>query len=110
MWQRAVDAWRKLPSDADAVFDREVTIDVEAITPQVTWGTSPEHVIGVDGRIPDPQAIADPERRAAIETALAYMGLKGGAPIAMVTEPTRPFSSSTSVAAQHTSATWPRRS
>jgi 3-isopropylmalate/(R)-2-methylmalate dehydratase large subunit len=82
MWQRAVDAWRKLPSDADAVFDREVTIDVEAITPQVTWGTSPEHVVGVDGLIPDPQAIADPERRAAIETALAYMGLKAGAPIA----------------------------
>jgi 3-isopropylmalate/(R)-2-methylmalate dehydratase large subunit len=82
MWQQAVDAWRKLPSDPDAVFDREVTIDVEAITPQVTWGTSPEHVVGVDGRIPDPQAIADPERRAAIETALAYMGLKGGAPIA----------------------------
>ena len=81
MWQRAVEAWRKLPSDADAVFDREVVIDVEAITPQVTWGTSPEHVIGVDGRVPDPQAIADPERRAAIETALAYMGLKGGAPI-----------------------------
>jgi 3-isopropylmalate/(R)-2-methylmalate dehydratase large subunit len=82
MWQRAVDAWRKLPSDPDAVFDREVTIDVEQITPQVTWGTSPEHVVGVDGYIPDPQSIADPERRAAIETALAYMGLKGGAPIA----------------------------
>jgi 3-isopropylmalate/(R)-2-methylmalate dehydratase large subunit len=82
MWRQAVEAWRKLPSDADAVFDREVTIDVEAITPQVTWGTSPEHVIGVDGRIPDPQTIADPERRAAIETALAYMGLVAGAPIA----------------------------
>ncbi len=82
MWQQAVEAWRQLPSDADAVFDREVVIDVEAITPQVTWGTSPEHVVGVDGRIPDPQAIADPARRAAIETALDYMGLKPGAPIA----------------------------
>ncbi|THD68649.1 MAG: 3-isopropylmalate dehydratase large subunit [Bradyrhizobium sp.] len=82
MWRQAVEAWRQLPSEADAVFDREVVIDVEAITPQVTWGTSPEHVVGVDGRIPDPQAIADPARRAAIETALDYMGLKPGAPIA----------------------------
>ena len=81
MWQRAVEAWRQLPSDADAVFDREVVIDVEAIIPQVTWGISPEHVIGVDGHVPDPQGIADPARRAAIETALDYMGLKPGAPI-----------------------------
>ena len=57
MWQRAVEAWRQLPSDADAVFDREVVIDVEAIIPQVTWGISPEHVIGVDGHVPDPRAI-----------------------------------------------------
>src|ERR1700710_1050095 len=82
MWQRAVAAWRQLPSDPDAVFDREVVIDVEAIVPQITWGISPEHVIGVDGRIPDPKDIADPARRSAIETALDYMGLKGGAPIA----------------------------
>jgi 3-isopropylmalate/(R)-2-methylmalate dehydratase large subunit len=82
MWQQALKAWRDLPSDADAVFDKEVVIDVEKIIPQVTWGISPEHVIGVDGRIPDPRAIDDPERRAAIETALDYMGLKPGAPIA----------------------------
>jgi 3-isopropylmalate/(R)-2-methylmalate dehydratase large subunit len=82
MWERAIDAWRRLPSDADAVFDREVTIDVEKIIPQVTWGISPEHVIGVDGRIPDPQGVSDPERRAAIQTALDYMGLTPGAPIA----------------------------
>jgi 3-isopropylmalate/(R)-2-methylmalate dehydratase large subunit len=82
MWEQAVAAWRQLPSDPDAVFDREVTIDVASIIPQVTWGISPEHVIGVDGHVPDPQAIADPARRAAIETALDYMGLKGGAAIA----------------------------
>ena len=82
MWERAVKAWRELPSDADAVFDRKSSIDVTKIIPQVTWGTSPEHVIGVDGRIPDPQTIDDPARRAAIETALDYMGLKPGAPIA----------------------------
>jgi 3-isopropylmalate/(R)-2-methylmalate dehydratase large subunit len=82
MWEQAVAAWRKLPSDADAVFDREVVIDVEKIIPQVTWGISPEHVIGVDGRVPDPSEVADPARRAAIETALDYMGLVPGAPIA----------------------------
>jgi 3-isopropylmalate/(R)-2-methylmalate dehydratase large subunit len=81
MWDRAVAAWRQLPSDADAVFDREVLIDVEKIIPQVTWGISPEHVVGIDGRIPDPQQISDPVRRTAIETAIDYMGLKPGAPI-----------------------------
>src|SRR5205085_4153950 len=79
MWDRAVAAWRQLPSDPDAVFDREVVIDVGKIIPQVTWGISPEHVIGVDDRIPDPEAIADPTRRAAMETALGYMDLKPGA-------------------------------
>ncbi|HZR74264.1 3-isopropylmalate dehydratase large subunit [Bradyrhizobium sp.] len=82
MWDRAVAAWRKLPSDADAVFDREVTIDVNRIIPQITWGISPEHVVGVDGHVPDPAEIADPGRRTAIETAIDYMGLKAGAPIA----------------------------
>jgi len=82
VWDRAVRAWRQLPSDPDALFDREVVIDVNKIIPQVTWGISPEHVIGVDGRIPDPQTIDDPIRRSAVETALDYMGLTGGAPIA----------------------------
>ncbi len=82
MWEQAVAAWRKLTSDPDAVFDREVVIDVEKIIPQVTWGISPEHVVGVDGRVPDPSEITDPARRAAIETALDYMGLAAGAPIA----------------------------
>ncbi len=81
MWERAVAAWRQLPSDADAVFDREVTIDVNRIIPQVTWGISPEHVVGVDGHVPNPADIADPARRTAIETAIDYMGLKAGAPI-----------------------------
>jgi len=82
MWAQAVAAWRRLPSDPDAVFDREVVIDVASIEPQVTWGISPEHVIGIDGHIPDPQATDDPERRAALQTALDYMGLEAGAPIA----------------------------
>ena len=58
IWEEALRAWRQLPSDPDAVFDKEVVIDVEKIIPQVTWGISPEHVVGVDGRIPDPQADA----------------------------------------------------
>jgi 3-isopropylmalate/(R)-2-methylmalate dehydratase large subunit len=82
MWEQAVRVWRQLPSDPNAHFDREVLIDVTKIIPQVTWGTSPEHVVGVDGCIPDPQAIVDPARRAAVETALDYMGLKPGSPIA----------------------------
>jgi 3-isopropylmalate/(R)-2-methylmalate dehydratase large subunit len=82
MWEQAVRVWRQLPSDPNAHFDREVLIDVTKIIPQVTWGTSPEHVVGVDGCIPDPQAIVDPARRAAVETALEYMGLKPGSPIA----------------------------
>ena len=82
MWELALNAWRRLPSDVNAAFDKEVIIDVAKIIPQVTWGISPEHVIGVDGHIPDPKAIDDPIRRAAIETALDYMGLTPGAPIA----------------------------
>jgi 3-isopropylmalate/(R)-2-methylmalate dehydratase large subunit len=82
MWERALKAWKQLPSDANAVFDKEITIDVTKIKPQVTWGISPEHVIGVDGNIPDPATVEDPARRAALETALDYMGLKAGAPIA----------------------------
>ena len=82
MWEQATNAWRQLPSDPDAIFDREVVVDVEKLIPQVTWGISPEHVIGVDGHIPDPRSVDDPARRTAIETALDYMGLKGGAPIA----------------------------
>ncbi len=78
IWEQAVKAWRQLPSDLDANFDKEVLIDVTRIIPQVTWGISPEHVVGVDGRIPDPRAIDDPARRAAVETALDYMGLKPG--------------------------------
>src|SRR5437660_3680920 len=54
MWERAVKAWRQLPSDPDAVFDREVVIDTKTIIPQVTWGISPEHDIGVDGHVLDP--------------------------------------------------------
>ena len=82
LWLRAVEAWLRLPSDPGAAYDREVLIDVGRIAPQITWGTSPEHVISVDGRIPDPAGIADEDRRKAVERALDYMGLQAGASIA----------------------------
>ena len=82
LWDRAVADWRGLPSDPDARFDREVEIDVARIVPQITWGTSPEHVVGVDERVPDPAAVGNPDRRRAMEAALEYMGLQPGAPIA----------------------------
>jgi 3-isopropylmalate/(R)-2-methylmalate dehydratase large subunit len=81
-WDAAVRDWRTLPSDPDAHFDREVAIDVDRIAPQITWGTSPEHVVGVDGRIPDPAAVGDVDRRNALQAALDYMDLKPGALIA----------------------------
>jgi 3-isopropylmalate/(R)-2-methylmalate dehydratase large subunit len=77
-WTRAVTYWRTLASDADALFDAQVTIDVATIKPQVTWGTSPEMVTTVDGTVPDPVQEPDPVRRAGIAHALAYMGLTPG--------------------------------
>ncbi len=78
LWERAVAAWRKLHSDADAVFDRVVELRGEEIAPQVTWGTSPEMVLPVDGVVPDPARIDNATRRAATERALEYMGLEPG--------------------------------
>ena len=82
MFDAAVRDWRTLPSDPGAEFDREVDIDVSKIVPQITWGTSPEHVVGIDQPIPDPSKVSDPNRRKAMETALDYMGLAPGTPIA----------------------------
>jgi 3-isopropylmalate/(R)-2-methylmalate dehydratase large subunit len=77
----AVTHWRTLVTDRDAVFDREVHIDVVEIRPQITWGTSPEHVVAIDGAIPDPQRESDPARREAMLAALEYMELRPGQPI-----------------------------
>ena len=78
LWEQAVVAWRDLVSDPDAVFDREVRLEAAAIRPQVTWGTSPEMVVPVDGRVPDPEAEADPVKRGGVRQALEYMGLQPG--------------------------------
>jgi 3-isopropylmalate/(R)-2-methylmalate dehydratase large subunit len=75
-WDQAVAYWRTLASDRDAKFDREVTLDARQILPQVTWGTSPEMVVAVDGTVPDPDKEKDATRREGIERALVYMGLK----------------------------------
>jgi 3-isopropylmalate/(R)-2-methylmalate dehydratase large subunit len=77
-WNLAVDAWRRLKSDSDARFDKDVAVDCTGLAPQVTWGTAPDEVVGIDRRIPDPASIADPDRRRRAETALRYMDLKPG--------------------------------
>jgi 3-isopropylmalate/(R)-2-methylmalate dehydratase large subunit len=76
LWQKAVAYWRTLASDPNARFDRTVTLDAAAIAPQVTWGTSPEMVTTIEGRVPDPDKERDPLLREGIERALIYMGLE----------------------------------
>ncbi|EFQ62454.1 3-isopropylmalate dehydratase large subunit [Pseudomonas fluorescens] len=75
-WDAAVEAWKDLVSDADAVFDTVVELDAAQIKPQVSWGTSPEMVLAVDQNVPDPAREADLVKRGSIERALKYMGLK----------------------------------
>jgi 3-isopropylmalate/(R)-2-methylmalate dehydratase large subunit len=81
-WDQAVAYWRTLQSDAAAKFDTVVELDATQIVPQVTWGTSPEMVLGVDARVPDPDKEKDANKRGAIERALAYMDLAPGKPLA----------------------------
>jgi 3-isopropylmalate/(R)-2-methylmalate dehydratase large subunit len=77
-WDKAVAYWKSLASDADAVFDREESIDVEALAPFVSWGTTPEESAPVSGRVPDPAQEADPLRRARMERSIDYMALTPG--------------------------------
>ena len=81
MLDKAIAYWRTLVSDPQAEFDREVVIDGSSIVPQITWGTSPEMVVGVNGRVPDPSNEPDATKREGMERALAYMGLEAGAPV-----------------------------
>jgi len=78
LWDKAVAAWGDLHSDADAVFDKEVVIDAASIVPQVTWGTSPEMVVGIDARVPNPDDEADTVKADGMRRALEYMGLDAG--------------------------------
>ena len=81
LWDKAVNYWRTLHSDEGAKFDQVVRLDAAQIRPQVTWGTSPEMVVAVDGRVPDPATFSDPVKREAAERALQYMGLSANTPI-----------------------------
>ena len=79
-WERAIERWRALPSDAGAKFDRTATVDVSALGPMITFGTNPGMGIPVTGRVPDPADLSGAERQA-LEKALVYMGLKPGQPM-----------------------------
>ena len=78
-WDRAVAQWRMLPSDPDAAFDREISLDTRGLAPMVTWGTSPQHAVGVDAAVPDLERSG--ASREAYDRALAYMGLAPGTPL-----------------------------
>lgn len=80
-WDAAVTYWKTLHSDADAQFDHVVELNGADIVPQVTWGTSPEMVLGIDAIVPDPDKEKDPNKRGAIERALTYMALEPGKPL-----------------------------
>jgi 3-isopropylmalate/(R)-2-methylmalate dehydratase large subunit len=77
-YEQAVAYWRTLPSDPGAAYDKEVVLDAASIAPQVTWGTSPQDVLPITGKVPNPAEIAEEAKRQAMERALAYMGLAPG--------------------------------
>ena len=80
-WDKAVEYWRTLVSDEGAVFDKEYHFKAEDIEPQVTWGTSPEMVLDISGKVPNPAEETDPVKRSGMERALEYMGLEAGTPL-----------------------------
>lgn len=80
-WSAAVNVWRELHSDADAVFDREVELSAAEIAPMVSWGTSPDQALAISGQVPDPLAESDASRRKDLQRALQYMGLRAGQPL-----------------------------
>ncbi len=80
-WEAALDYWRSLPTDPDASFDTEVTLDAAALTPFVTWGTNPGQAAPLTSAVPDPDAMGDPGDRATAQRALTYMGLTPGTPL-----------------------------
>jgi 3-isopropylmalate/(R)-2-methylmalate dehydratase large subunit len=80
-WDAAVTQWRLLRSDDGAVFDREISLNASTLAPRVTWGTSPDQGVPIDGVVPDPAHESDPERRRGMQRALAYMDLQPGQPL-----------------------------
>jgi 3-isopropylmalate/(R)-2-methylmalate dehydratase large subunit len=84
LWDMAVANWQTLYSDPDAEFDKVVHIDAASLRPQVTWGTSPEMVVGIDGKVPDPAAESDEVKREGMRAALEYMGLEPNTPMSEI--------------------------
>ncbi|MGA0225930.1 MAG: 3-isopropylmalate dehydratase large subunit [bacterium] len=80
-FEKAVEAWKKLPSDEGAVFDETVRLTADEVFPQVTWGTNPGMVTDINGKVPDPSSISDPAERESIQRALEYMGLEANVPV-----------------------------
>jgi 3-isopropylmalate/(R)-2-methylmalate dehydratase large subunit len=80
-FEKAVEAWKKLPSDEGAVFDETVRLTADEVFPQVTWGTNPGMVTDINGKVPDPSGISDPAERESIQRALEYMGLEANVPV-----------------------------
>jgi 3-isopropylmalate/(R)-2-methylmalate dehydratase large subunit len=80
-WERALDDWRSLVTDADAAFDKEVSIDAASLVPHVSWGTNPAQVVPIDGAVPSPDSFLEASEREAAARALAYMGLSAGTPM-----------------------------
>jgi 3-isopropylmalate/(R)-2-methylmalate dehydratase large subunit len=80
-WERALDDWRALATDAGATFDKEVFIDASTLRPHVSWGTNPAQTISIDDRVPSPDDFSDPAQRESAQRALAYMGLTPGTPM-----------------------------
>jgi 3-isopropylmalate/(R)-2-methylmalate dehydratase large subunit len=83
-WDAALAYWQQLPSDAGAVYDSVVVIDLNNVAPLVTWGTSPEDVVSIDGLVPDPAGFDSPSKQSAAQASLDYMGLKPGTPMAEI--------------------------
>jgi 3-isopropylmalate/(R)-2-methylmalate dehydratase large subunit len=84
MWDKAMAFWRGLPTDADADFDNEVTLNGSEVAPMVTWGTSPEDALSVTGRVPDPASADDQTKQESMRRALEYMDLKPGTPVEQI--------------------------
>jgi len=80
-WERALDEWRALATDAGATYDQEVLIDAASLRPQVSWGTNPSQTVTIDDKVPDPDALTDEAARESAKRALAYMGLKADTPM-----------------------------
>jgi 3-isopropylmalate/(R)-2-methylmalate dehydratase large subunit len=83
-WEQAVAYWKTLPSDEGAVYDKEIVLHASEIIPQVTWGTSPQDVLPIDGKVPDPASVAEESKRESMQRSLAYMGLTPGTPLKQV--------------------------